>query len=246
MSFKGQASDMTGTLINAAGVVAGGLAGHFFGKLLKERHQESLIAVCGVSVLFIGTAGAIQGMLSVKDGVIESGLSMLVTLCLAIGTLIGELINIEGFFERFGEWLKIKTGNAKDKKFVDAFVTASLTVCIGAMAVVGAIQDGIIGDLSILALKTVLDFIIIMVMTCSLGKGCAFSAIPILIFEGFFTLSASFLKPVLAGPAMDYLSMIGSILIFCVGLNLVWGKRIRVANMLPALVLAVAAAYLPV
>ncbi|MCR5685673.1 MAG: DUF554 domain-containing protein [Lachnospiraceae bacterium] len=168
------------------------------------------------------------------------------TICLTLGTLIGEIINIEGLFERFGEWLKIKTGNAKDKDFVDAFVTASLTVCIGAMAIIGAIQDGILGDWSILATKAILDFIIIMVMTCSLGKGCAFSAIPVLLFEGSITIFASFLKPVMTDLAMNYLSLIGSILIFCVGLNLVWGKKVRVANMLPDVVLAVVAAFLPI
>jgi len=233
-----------GTLINTAAIILGGLSGHFFGKALKERHQTSLTSACGVSVLFIGIAGAMQGMLTIQDGVITSGQTMLVTLCLAIGTLIGEIINIEDGFERFGEWLKIKSGNAKDKDFVNAFVTASLTVCIGAMAIVGAIQDGIFGDWSLLATKAVLDFIIIMVMTCSLGKGCAFSAIPVFVFEGAVTVFATFLKPLMTELAMDYLSLIGSILIFCVGLNLVWGKKIRVANMLPAVVLAVVAALI--
>ena len=233
-----------GTLINTAAIILGGLSGHFFGKALKERHQTSLTSACGVSVLFIGIAGAMQGMLTIQEGVITSGQTMLVTLCLAIGTLIGEMINIEDGFERFGEWLKIKSGNAKDKDFVNAFVTASLTVCIGAMAIVGAIQDGIFGDWSLLATKAVLDFIIIMVMTCSLGKGCAFSAIPVFVFEGAVTVFATFLKPLMTDLAMDYLSLIGSILIFCVGLNLVWGKKIRVANMLPAVVLAVVAALI--
>ena len=231
-----------GTLINTFAIVFGGVAGILFGKLLKERHQTSLTTACGVSVLFIGIAGAMQGMLDIQNGVITSGQTMLVTLCLAIGTLIGEIINIEDGFENFGEWLKVKTGNAKDKDFVNAFVTASLTVCIGAMAIVGAIQDGIFGDWSLLATKAVLDFIIIMVMTCSLGKGCAFSAIPVFLFEGSITLFATFLKPIMTDLALDYLSLIGSILIFCVGLNLVWGKKVRVANMLPAVVLAVAAA----
>jgi uncharacterized membrane protein YqgA involved in biofilm formation len=95
------------------------LSGHLFGKALKERHQTSLTLSCGVSVLFIGIAGAMQGMLTIQDGVISSGQTMLVTLCLAIGTLIGEIINIEDAFERFGEWLKIKSGNAKDKDFVN-------------------------------------------------------------------------------------------------------------------------------
>ena len=231
-----------GTIINTAAIILGGFSGHLFGKALKERHQTSLTLSCGVSVLFIGIAGAMEGMLTIQNGVISSGQTMLVTLCLAIGTLIGEIINIEDAFERFGEWLKIKSGNAKDKDFVNAFVTASLTVCIGAMAIVGAIQDGIFGDWSLLATKAILDFIIIMVMTCSLGKGCAFSAIPVFVFEGAITVFATFLKPLMTDLAMDYLSLIGSILIFCVGLNLVWGKKIRVANMLPAVVLAVAAA----
>ena len=185
-----------------------------------------------------------QGMLTINDGVISSGQAMFVTICLALGTLVGEIIDIEGLFERFGEWLKIKTGNAKDKEFVNAFVTASLTVCIGAMAIIGAIQDGILGDWSLLATKAVLDFIIIMVMTCSLGKGSAFSAIPVFLFEGLMTICASFLKPIMTDLAMNYLSLIGSILIFCVGLNLVWGKKVRVANMLPAVVFAVIAAFL--
>ncbi|MBR1633864.1 MAG: DUF554 domain-containing protein [Lachnospiraceae bacterium] len=234
-----------GTVINTAAIIAGGLAGHFFGRLLQERHRASLTAACGVGAMFIGIAGAMQGMLSVSGGVLSSGQSMLVTICLALGTLVGEIFNIEGLFERFGEWLKIKTGNAKDKEFVNAFVTASLTVCIGAMAIVGAIQDGIRGDWTILAAKAVLDLTIVMVMTCSMGRGAVFSAIPILLFEGSITICASFLKPLLTDLAMDYLSLIGSILIFCVGLNLVWGKKVRVANMLPAVVFAVIAAFLP-
>jgi len=233
-----------GTLINTAGIVLGGLSGYFFGSLLNPRHQKSIMGTCGISVMFIGIAGAMEGMLTINNGVINSGQSMLVTICLALGTLIGELINIEGQFEHFGEWLKIKTGNAKDKDFVNAFVTASLTVCIGAMAIVGAIQDGILGNWSILATKAILDFIIIMVMTCSLGKGCGFSAIPVFLFEGLITIFATFLKPIMTDLAMNYLSLIGSILIFCVGLNLVFGKKVRVANMLPAVVLAVVVAFI--
>lgn len=233
-----------GTIINTVAIIIGGLSGILFGKLLKERHQESLNMACGISVMFIGIAGAMEGMLTINDGVITSGQAMLVTLCIVLGTLIGEIINIEYFFEKFGQWLKLKTGSSRDSRFVNAFVTASLTVCIGAMAVVGAIQDGITGDWSILATKAILDFIIIMVMTCSLGKGCIFSAIPVLIFQGLITALASLLKPIMTDLAINYLSLVGSILIFCVGLNLVWGKKIKVANMLPAIVLAVIAALL--
>ncbi len=235
-----------GTLINTGAIAAGGFAGHFFGKVFKEEQQDAITKANGVAVLFIAISGAMEGMLSVDGGTITAGKSMLITICLALGTIIGELIGIERGFERFGEWLKIKTGNAKDAGFVDAFVTASLTVSIGAMAIVGAIEDGILGDYSILAVKSVLDFIIIIMMTASMGKGAGFSAIPVFIFEGSMTLLARLISPIMTELAIDYLSLVGSILIFSVGVNLVWGKKLRVANMLPAVVLAVIAAYLPV
>lgn len=113
-----------------------------------------------------------------------------------------------------------------------------------AMAVVGAIQDGIYRDYSILSAKAVLDLIIIMVMTAAQGKGCIFSAIPVGIFQGLMTVFARALEPVLTTQALNNLSLIGSILIFCVGLNLVWGKKIKVANLLPSLVLAVFWAFI--
>ncbi len=234
-----------GTIINSAAIILGGIIGHFTGKLFKQEQQTALNRTCGISVMFIAIAGAMQGMMHIDSGSIVSGKSMLVVLCLAIGTILGELLGIEKRFERFGEWLKKKTGNSGDKQFVNAFVTASLTVCIGAMAIVGAIQDGIMGDYSTLAVKAVLDLIIIAVMTSSLGKGCAFSAIPVLVFEGTVTLLARLVSPFMTDMAIAYLSLIGSILIFCVGINLVWGKMIRVANMLPSVVFAVIAAYLP-
>lgn len=233
-----------GTLINTGAVVAGGVLGGIVGKLFDDEQRESLNKASGVSVLFIAIAGAMEGMLQIDQGSLASGKSMLVVLCLALGTVMGELIGIERAFERFGEWLKIKTGNAGDRGFVNAFVTTSLTVCVGAMAIVGAIQDGILGDYALLAVKSVLDFIIVAVMTSSMGKGSAFSAIPIFLLEGGVTLLASLAAPLMTEAAIANLSLVGSILIFCVGVNLVWGKTIRVANMLPALIFAVAAAFI--
>lgn len=216
------------------------------GRFVKEDQQDALTKACGVSILFIAIAGTMEGMLRVENGALASGGAMLVVLCVAIGTLLGELLNIEGCLEQFGEWLKRRTGNSKDTKFVDAFVTASLTVCVGAMAIIGSIQDGIRGDYSILAVKSVLDFILVAIMTSSMGRGCAFSAIPVFLLQGGVTLLAGFVEPLMTETAVRYLSLIGSVLIFCVGLNLVWGRKVRVANMLPAILLAVLAAYLPV
>lgn len=234
-----------GTLINTAAIIAGGAVGFLFKSVMTQKQQESLSAACGVGTLFLGISGAMQGMMRIEDGKLIGYNSMLVVLSLAIGAFIGELLDLDGAFERFGEWLKVKTKNSKDKDYVDAFVTASLTVSIGAMAILGSIRDGLVGDYSILSVKAVLDFIIVAVMCCSMGKGCIFSAIPVFVFEGSLTLLSAFIAPVMTEMALANLSLVGSILIFCVGLNLLFGKMIRVANFLPAVVLAVAAAFLP-
>lgn len=234
-----------GTIINTAAILAGGLGGALFGRFLSDSCQDTLTKVCGVSTLFIAVSGALEGMLTVENGAVTSGGAMLIIGCLAIGAIIGELLKIEDAFERFGQWLKVKTGNARDKGFVNAFVTASLTVCIGAMAIVGSIQDGITGDYSILATKAVLDLIIIMVMSCSLGKGAVFSAIPVAVFQGSITTLAGLIRPLMTDAALANLSLVGNILIFCVGVNLVWGKKIKVANLLPAILVAVIATFLP-
>lgn len=234
-----------GTIINVAGIIFGGLLGMLFGKIMPERLQDSLSKSCGVCVLFIGIAGALEGMMSVEGTSLVSGKTMLVILSIALGALVGELINIEAGIEKFGEWLKVKTGNSSEHRFVEGFVTASLTVCIGAMAIVGSIEDGIFGDYSILATKAILDLIIILVMTCSLGKGCMFSAIPVALLQGGVTILARFIKPLMTDSALSNLSLVGSILIFCVGINLVLGKKVRVANLLPAIVFAVGFAFVP-
>ena len=234
-----------GTIVNTAAIILGGFLGLLFGGLLQQRHQDSLCKTCGVCTLFIGISGALEGMLTVEGTSVTGGGSLLIIGCLAIGAFLGELLNIEDAFERFGVWLKIKTGNAKDQGFVNGFVTASLTVCIGAMAIVGAIQDGIQGDPSILYTKAVLDLIIITVMTCSMGKGCMFSAIPVFLWQGGITCFAKLIQPLMTDAALHNLSLVGNVLIFCVGVNLLWDKRIRVANLLPAVLIAVIAAFLP-
>lgn len=228
-----------GTIINTAAIVIAGLLGLLFGKLLKKSMQQTLITATGVCVLFIGIGGALEEMMTLTDGKLVSGGSMMMIGCFVIGSLVGEWIDIEQRLEQFGAWLKVKTKSDGDAGFIDGFVTASFTVCIGAMAVVGAIQDGISGDYSLLLAKAVLDFIIIFVMTSSMGKGCIFSAIPVAVFQGSVTLLSRVIEPLLTERALSNLSLTGSILIFCVGVNLIWGKKVKVANMLPTIVFAV-------
>lgn len=228
-----------GTIINTAAIILGGLSGMLFGKKITKRFQDTLTSAIAVCTLFIGIAGTIQEMFTVVNGGLSSSGTMMMIGCFALGALVGEALNLEKHMETFGEWLKRKTKSDSDALFVDGFLTASLTVCIGAMAVVGAIKDGLTGDYSILAAKAVLDFIIIVIMTASLGKGCIFSAIPVAVFQGLITLLAKLIEPIMTGTALSYLSLTGSMLIFCVGVNLLWGKKIKVANLLPTIVFAV-------
>lgn len=232
-----------GTITNTIAIVLGGIFGLLFGSKLNDKQQDGLIKSCGVAVLFIGIAGTMENMLSIENFSLVSSNSLFIVICLALGAFIGELLHIEDSFELFGEWLKQKSGNQNENNFVFAFVNASFTVCIGAMAIVGAIQDGIYHDPSILITKSLLDFIIIMIMSCSTGKGAIFSAVPVFLLQGIITILASLIEPLMTDLALMYLSLIGSILIFCVGVNLVWGKKISVANMLPALLIAVISAY---
>jgi uncharacterized membrane protein YqgA involved in biofilm formation len=232
-----------GTIINVAAILAGGIIGALFGKFLKESLQSALVKSTGICVMFIGISGALEKIMTVSDGKLTSGGTLMMISSMAIGTLIGELINIDGLIERFGEWLKKKTGNAKDVTFVEGFVSASITVCVGAMTVVGSINDGLFGDYSILLVKSLLDFIIIIVMTSSVGKGCVFSAIPVAIMQGSFTLAAKVIEPYMTDAALQNLSLVGSILIFCVGLNLLRKNSVKVANMLPAILVAVIWAF---
>lgn len=227
-----------GTIINVAAIIVGGILGALFGRFVPERIRNTLMSANAVAVIFLGIGGAVSKMLDYSTGAFETKGTMMMIGSLAIGAIIGELINIEGGFEKFGEWLKKKTGNAKDAQFVNAFVTASLTVCIGAMAIVGSIEDGILANHSILFAKAILDLAIIMIMTASMGKGCIFSAIPVAVFQGLITLLGVFLQPLMTTAVLDNISYVGSILIFCVGVNLLFGKKVKVANLLPALLVA--------
>lgn len=186
--------------------------------------------VMGLAVMFIGASGALRGIFTVKDGFLETGGTMLMIASLTIGALLGELINIEAQMERFGEWLKEKAKSSGDTKFVEGFVTASLTVCIGAMAIVGSIEDGISGNHDTLFAKAVLDLVIVMVCV-------AFSAIPVAILQGTVTICAGFIAPIMNDSIIANISFIGSMLIFCVGVNLSFGKKFKVGNMLPAIII---------
>lgn len=228
-----------GTIINIVCILLGGTVGCLAGNRLKDNIRETLMTMNGVGVVIIGISGAMAQMLSVTDGRLTSQGTIMMVVSLAVGAVCGELLQIERQVARFGEWLKAKSHSDSDNTFVSGFVSTSCTVCIGAMAVIGAVQDGISGDFSILAAKGILDAIIVCIMAASQGKGCIFSAIPVGIVQGAITLFAVFAGDFFPEAALGNLSLVGSVLILCVGLNLIRDKQIRVANALPAIVVAI-------
>ena len=247
-----------GTIVNIIAILIGGLIGLTFGRILTERVQNALIMACGISTVIIGLGGAMEKMLVPEEGGLVTAGSMMLIASLVGGVLIGELLRVEDRMDQFGEWLKKKTGNEREAGFVNAFVTASLTVCVGGMAVVGPIEDGIYGNHTVLYTKAILDFVIIIIMSASLGKGCIFSALSVGLVQGLITLLARLIEPLMTESALSNLSFVGSVLIFCVGINLVLGVwfppdpdsgsepvRVRVGNLLPGIVIAVAWAFLP-
>ena len=230
-----------GILANVLGIIGGGLLGLGCGRLISERFQKTIMMSCAVAVIFLGLTGTVKEMLHIgSDGAVMLVGTNCMLASLIGGAVIGEAINLEDRMECFGRWLQQKTGSGGDTRFVEGFVIASMTVCIGAMAVIGSINDRLLSDPSVLFAKTAIDAVVVMIMTATLGKGCIFSAISVGVFQGIIFLLAGFLEPIMTSAALKSLSAVGNILIFCVGTNLFGLPHVRIANLLPALVIAVA------
>jgi uncharacterized protein len=227
-----------GTIINVIAIILGGLIGNFLKKDIPKKIQDAMMTSIGLCILFIG----ITGVVNIINKVNNYTLIMIVSLI--VGTILGEFIDFDEKFTNFGEKLKEKTNNKKDKDFLKGFLTNSFTVAIGAMAIIGSIKDGMQGDYSVLFAKSILDFVITLILTGTLGKGCIYAFIPVFIFEGTMSVIAYFVGPFLIQNAINNLSLIGSMLIFVVGINLMFNKKIKIANMLPSLLIAIIWAYI--
>lgn len=234
-----------GTIANCATIIIGSLIGMLIKGGLSKRFEETIFSAVGLSVMFIGLGGALSGLLTISKSTLSTQYTMLMVLSLVLGALVGEALNIENGLEHLGVWIKRKmpeklAGNT----FVDGFVTASMLFCVGAMAIVGSLQDGLSGDYSTLFAKSVLDGITSVLLASSLGFGVAVSAVPILIYQGGITLLAQFVGPYLNDTLIGQISCVGSILIFAIGINMIFGKKIKVGNLLPAILFPIIFALL--
>ena len=232
-----------GTVINVALLIAGGLLGLIGGRFITPRIQDTLMKASGLCVLFIGLGGTMQKMLVIDGKALETTGTTMLIVSFALGSLIGEAVNLEAGIENLGEWLKRKTGSEGDNEFTNAFVSTSLTSA--SVPWLSWINPRRLARRLVHAcLKGALDCIIVCTMTASLGRGCIFSALPVAVFQGTITLFAGALSPIMTAAALDSLSLVGSILIFCVGVNLIRPQTFRTANMLPSVVIAVIYALL--
>lgn len=219
---------MIGTLINCAAIIAGSLLGLLLRKGMKESVSKTVMQGIGLSVILIGVTGAIQ-----------TGNTLLVILSMAIGGVLGALIDIEGKMNRLGAWAqkKLTRGDDESNTFARGFVTASLVYCVGAMAVVGSLDSGIRGDHSTLIAKSMLDGVTAIVFSSSLGIGVMLSAVPVLVYQGAIALLGNAIAPLLSDSVITEMSAVGGLLIMAIGINMLLDKDIKVANLLPAILI---------
>ena len=228
-----------GTIINTVAVIVGGLLGMLLKKGVADKFQKILMQTLGLATIFIGAGGVLKYMLVLENGSLTTRGTMLLIFSLVIGCLLGQLLDIEAKMEKLGIKLKAAVRMQNDNRFVEGFVTTSLIICVGAMAIVGAMQDGLSGDSSMLVAKAMLDFALVVILASTYGVGAVFSALPIFIYQGAITLIAALFGAIISDGLIETLSFVGSALIFCVGVNLVKEKTFRVANMLPALLVPI-------
>ncbi len=231
-----------GTIINVAAILIGATAGIVIKGGLSKRFEDIITSAIGLCTMFIGISGAMAGMLKVSAAGLETQDTMVMIISLIAGALIGEWIDIEKRLEAVGEWCRSKIPNqdGKENTFVEAFVTSSLIFCVGAMAIVGSLEDGLNHNYSILFAKAVMDGVMSIIFAASLGIGVYFSAFPIAVYQGAITLLAGLIRPYLSDMVIGRMSFVGSILIFALGINLLFGKKIKIGNLLPAMFLPLA------
>ncbi|MEC9489462.1 MAG: DUF554 domain-containing protein [Halanaerobiales bacterium] len=221
---------MIGTIVNVASVLGGSTVGVLFRGKFPAKVQKTVIHGISLAVILIG----MQMAFSIeKDPDI-----LLVIFSLVIGAVIGELLQLEKRLNDFGESLKDRFGG-DDDLFVQGFVQASLIYCVGAMAIMGSIQDGLNNDPSILFTKSLLDGITSIAFAASTGIGVAFSVIPILIYQGSITLAADWAAIYLTEDMIRIMTASGGLLIIAIGLNMLGVSKIKTGNLLPALLVAV-------
>lgn len=216
---------MLGTIVNFFTIFVGGIIGVLLKGGLPKRFTDTIMSGVALCVIYIGISGTLKG---------EN--MLLIVISIAIGSLLGESINIDEKLILLGNFIENKAKSfSKDTSISLGFVTASLLFCVGAMAVVGSLESGLLGKYDILFTKSILDGVTALILSSTLGIGVILSAFSVLVYQGLITLAASLLQNILTTPIVNEMSAVGSLLIIGIGLNMLGITKIKVANMLPAI-----------
>lgn len=222
-------------IINALAVILGSVIGIVFKKFIKKEVCDSVLKAIGLVLFIIGVINTLKYMAIIEDGVIEIGGTLVLIICICLGTFIGEFLKIEDGFNKLGLAIEKKLNRGK---IVEGFVTATLVYCVGSMAIIGTF-DAVTGNPETIYLKSALDGITSIALASTLGFGVALSSVSVLVYQGLLTLLFFILKEALPGELIQLMNMVGYVLISGIAFNFLSDKKIRVANMLPSLVIVI-------
>ncbi|TYQ18096.1 UNVERIFIED_CONTAM: hypothetical protein Cloal_0503 [Acetivibrio alkalicellulosi] len=228
-----------GTIVNAVGIILGTVVGILLKNGLPQRFKNIIMQSIGLAVFVVGLSGTLQGIYKVTiNEALDRQYIMLMIISLVIGGILGELLDIEMKLEKIGNWFQNKFAS-KDNKFSEGFVTASLVYCIGAMAIVGSFEDGLARNPDTLFAKSILDGVLSVILAASYGIGVGLSAVPVFLYQGGLTLMSGMLEPILTDIVVTQMSLVGSVLIMAIGINILEIKKIKVGNLLPSMFIPV-------
>lgn len=226
-----------GTIVNAVAIFVGSLIGMFCKNIINERIETTVKTILGLCTVLIGLNGVITSSISVnKEGILSSSGILIMVISLVIGTLIGEIIDID---KRVNKGISKIEKKLSLNNFSSGFISASALFCVGAMTIVGALNDGLLGDSTLLYTKSILDGCMSIILCATLGYGVFFSIFVVLFYQGFLTIFASYLSPYLTGDLLNNICLVGYVLVICIGLDLMKVKEIKVLNLLPALIVPI-------
>ena len=226
-----------GTLVNFFAVLLCGLIGMIMKKSIPTRISDAIKNAMSICVIYIGIEGVLESAPTIGSEMLSDGLIkvLVMVISMALGTLIGELIDIDKWVKRLGDLLESRfIGNGEKGKFAEGFVHCSLLFCVGAMTINGAFQDAL-GKPDVLITKAVIDGIMCLVLASTLGIGCAVSSSFVLVYQGLLTIVGLFLADLLSPEVISYMSTTGSLIVVLIGTNMLGASKVKTANMIPAI-----------
>lgn len=226
-----------GTIVNIIAILIGSSIGMAGKKIVDDKIEASIKNVLGLSTIIVGILGIITSSITInKNGTLQSNSTLLMVISLVISTLVGELLDIDtkitNVIKKFEE--KFSIGG-----FSDGFIPASVLFCTGAMAIVGALNDGLLNDPTILYTKSILDGVVAILFTATLGFGVFFSSVSVGVYQGSITLLGIYLSPYLSDALVNNICLVGYAMVVSIGLDLMKIKEIKVLNMLPGLLVPI-------